>query len=67
MLRVRTWGAGVKNFSLGICNSVPSTARSSFRLFLMIMLTLFNIMNIDKTEMTKHRLLRTGHASNKQN
>ena len=25
-----TWGAGVKNFSVGICDGAPSTARSRF-------------------------------------
>ena len=27
--RGRTWGAGVKNFSVGICDGAPSTAHSS--------------------------------------
>ena len=35
------WGEGVKNFSVGICDGAPSTARSSIEIFFVCMTTLF--------------------------
>ena len=42
MPRVGLWGAGgVKNFSVGICDGAPSTARSSLYIFLIIFVIFF--------------------------
>ena len=38
MLGVCVGGGGVKNFSVGICDGAPSTARSSLYLFISIFL-----------------------------